>query len=382
MPHRSMAARSTACSTPTQPRRTSAIRPGALAISGPKVTIGLVADYDYFLTRGADLARAQAEALSTMNAALAVLAEQLGISFEISSLDVYTSRDQDPFPESIGDLAEILEAMPSIIPGTSAIHHLITGKEDAFKSVVGIAYGASLCGPFSYSVTQEIHPSMDFLVAAHELAHNLGAAHDESSESLMFPSVLPTTFVSELSRSEIRAHLSSVSCLPAVDFEPPPVPTVSPFPALVTFDTRAELRGSGKLDVRIELGGDIDPNGLASIELGLTQDMETVIASTAAFPTDFTTRLLEVAVATPKICKKRQKRKRGCVTRKKAKRRIPPVSDRVIYARVKLLQYRATTTHLGSVLAIPIFSAGESGDSYTRRLASLLDRAIAGVRSQ
>ena len=120
---------------------------------------------------------------------------------------------------------------PDLVQRSYGLTHLYTGR-DLQGTTAGIAYLDVLCHPSAGAGLSEISnsPTIDALVAAHEIGHNFGADHDGDptgscpSEPLVYimaPSVSPAnnTF-SACSVGVMQASAAIASCvtpLPSTD---------------------------------------------------------------------------------------------------------------------------------------------------------------------
>jgi hypothetical protein len=159
-----------------------------------------------------------------------IFAAELGIQVQVPTAVVHDA-ESDPLPATntatnlLRQLASLRAATPQL--KARGLTHLFTGR-DLDGTTVGIGYIDSLCdAEFGVALT-EIRGRgawLESLVAAHEIGHNFGAAHDgeppcgyvPQNEFLMSPTVHPTkaTF-SNCSRTRILQKARGASCVTAL----------------------------------------------------------------------------------------------------------------------------------------------------------------------
>lgn len=206
--------------------------PGVMYSSQLKVIdLATQADYEYFQYYGVNT---NAQIASIVNAADVIYRRDLNLTYQITTQNVQSSPSQ---PYSSTDAGTLLEQFRSHTDsnrqlGKADLYHLFTGK-DMDGGTVGVAYVGTACfDPYAYGLTQRLHPTLDYIIFAHEIGHNLDAVHDSSlPQTVMYPSVGSThsTF-SAASTSAINSYVASGwgSCLTAAT--PTPTPTASPSP--------------------------------------------------------------------------------------------------------------------------------------------------------
>ncbi|MFN0056846.1 MAG: zinc-dependent metalloprotease family protein [Planctomycetota bacterium] len=184
--------------------------------------VAVDADHEYFLRYGSGTV---AEIEATMNAADAVLREQLGVTIEIAHINIWADAG-DPYEafaaaEIMAELRGYWLANFAHVERDSV--HLFSGREFT-GSASGLAYSAVACRlDFAFSLTEDFEGlSFMHVVVAHELGHILGASHDTSTPPplyIMHPQVSGATLseFSTSSRDQIAGYLGTVSCLALVD---------------------------------------------------------------------------------------------------------------------------------------------------------------------
>lgn len=199
------------------------------------------ADYAFVQQMGGATA-ANNYIMSVINMVDALYEKELGISIEVTAQHAWTT--PDPYnPNNQGDLSPILMSMmgywnqnrpQSTHPRDVA--HLFSGRWQG----AGLAFVGVICQAPQYAYGLSVqcnNASVQALVAAHELGHNLGADHADGGEcsmSLMNPMLRPgVSSFCQPSRNVITGYvaqfgacLGTESQLPEPQPEPLPVPPV------------------------------------------------------------------------------------------------------------------------------------------------------------
>ena len=197
------------------------------------IDIATEADYQFFQRFGSS---SNAQVASIINAAQVIYENQLGLRFNIVRQRVRTTSSQ---PYTSTDSEALLNQLTSAVSSGGGLQgedvvHLFSGK-NLDDNVLGIAWLGVLCTTPSLStgLTQHVSSSLDYIIFAHEVGHNLGAEHDTSlPRSLMYPSAsTDQTTVSARTKSDIQSYFNSggSSCF-AVDADTNPTPTPTPTP--------------------------------------------------------------------------------------------------------------------------------------------------------
>jgi hypothetical protein len=195
-----------------------ATRKQALAAGLMETEIHVVADSHYYNTFGSG---AVARMESVINDTAGVYENDLGVTFKISGVTVYTGAT-DPLTDSTSP-SSLLSSFTYDVNHTTGhdLAHLFTDR-DLDGSTIGIAWLGTVCGSHGTGVSQDMSNSTyRMLLAAHELGHNFDAIHDgtgscsgEPSDYIMWPSLQSdATGFSECSKGDIGAHVQSRSCL-------------------------------------------------------------------------------------------------------------------------------------------------------------------------
>jgi hypothetical protein len=184
-------------------------------------TLSTDADPEWYGLYGA---QSNAEILRIVNAAEAIFLRDFGIRFRIVKQHTYT--DRSPYSSKRADFllsqfanngknSENLANSPEEFLTNVDLKHLFTGK-DLDSSTVGIAYIGTAClvPQRAFGVSQALLYDATMGIFAHEISHNLGAAHDpDGLGTIMYPSISvpPATQFSTFSRDQMRSYLANNS---------------------------------------------------------------------------------------------------------------------------------------------------------------------------
>ncbi len=189
-----------------------------------------------FRARYATEREAREEILTRLNNVDGIFVSQLGVQIQVSSIDLDAAAatglsDSTNASQLLSQLANL--RMQELDGNARAITFLFTGRQ-LDDSRVGLAYTRSLCSPvFSVGLARSsINSGLDSLIAAHEIAHILGAPHDgekqcastPKSRFLMTPALISSESVfSDCSLANMRPMLQSASCVVALNDPMSPV---------------------------------------------------------------------------------------------------------------------------------------------------------------
>lgn len=165
------------------------------------IRIGVVVDslFDEFHGQ-----RGFARALTVMNTVDGIYQDQLGLAVMVDRIVVLDDPTTDPMRNKSGDIEDILIAFREVRQSLTSLRtdltlvHLLTGLSDP-NNVIGLGWINTACRLDGYDVSLSTPFAFDALLAAHEMAHNLGALHDNdpSCESdkttIMWPLLSGTT---------------------------------------------------------------------------------------------------------------------------------------------------------------------------------------------
>lgn len=177
--------------------------------------IGIVVDSRF---NEAHQNRGLARALSIINSVDAIYQSQLGIAIIVEGIRVYDDPATDPMRDNSGSVDEILGNFRPIrtaderLPNDLTLVHLFSGHRDPNR-VIGLGWISTACRLDGYDLSMSTPFPFDALLAAHEIAHNLGALHDDNPQCTVGVSEQPNTLMwPELSGSS-TATFSSCSIL-------------------------------------------------------------------------------------------------------------------------------------------------------------------------
>ncbi|MEM7256849.1 MAG: M12 family metallo-peptidase [Pseudomonadota bacterium] len=122
------------------------------------------------------------KALSIINAVDGIYREEFGLAIRVKRVIAITERTNDPFNYGSIPIEQMLRNFRSYRLGSSALSdvslvHLFTGNRNSDEPV-GLAWINTACRSDGYDVGISTPYRHEVLLAAHEIAHNLGAQHD------------------------------------------------------------------------------------------------------------------------------------------------------------------------------------------------------------
>ncbi len=163
---------------------TAAQGPGAVK----EITVYAIGDYEFTQDMGGDVGAALA-ITTRLNNVDGIFSQQVGVQISIAApIETHTDSN-DPFNES--DPALLLDELSEYRNGSLTqemygLTHLYTGR-DLLSTTVGIAWRGALCQDyFGAGLSQGSSitgPTIDSLIAAHEIGHNFNAEHDGQTMS-------------------------------------------------------------------------------------------------------------------------------------------------------------------------------------------------------
>jgi hypothetical protein len=174
----------------------------------------------------------------------------------------------------LATLASVKSSNANLAP--LGLAHMLT-RNDLDGTTRGVALLTSACGPSAgVSLTEARGSSIDALIMTHEIAHNLGAPHDNEAGSacastpggfIMSPTLNGSSTFSACSINRMSVFLNTVSCLAPVagseiQLDPPVLPAQIYYKDLIELDlnvhnvglgsvvdSQLEITGSGALDI-------------------------------------------------------------------------------------------------------------------------------------
>lgn len=145
------------------------------------IHVGIVVDTRYNEARGG---RGLNLAIDTINSVDGLYREQLGIALSLDTTIVMTDPETDPLRIDDSTTEEILLEFRNYRRSTDLLGtglnlvHYFTGNR-ASGTDVGLAFIGTVCRSDGYDVSASFPFQFPTILAAHEIAHNLGALHDE-----------------------------------------------------------------------------------------------------------------------------------------------------------------------------------------------------------
>lgn len=131
--------------------------------------------------------RGLARALSIVNTVDGIYQDQLGVAVLLEHVHVMDDADTDPLRSSNGSIEDLLGTFTQLRQSSSwlshdlTLVHLLSGLEDP-EAVIGLGWITTACRTDGYDVSVSTPFAYDGLLAAHEMAHNLGAFHDDDPQ--------------------------------------------------------------------------------------------------------------------------------------------------------------------------------------------------------
>ncbi len=173
-----------------------------------------------------------AQAISVINGIDGLYQEQFGLGVQLESA-ISLDADNDPFLHLNGNIETVLREFRLYTLDNIALTkdvgllHLFSGTYDDNKTI-GLSWIDTVCRTDGYNVSLSVpFPNAQMILAAHEMAHNLGAQHDDNHscdleyDKIMWPSISKNTGheFSDCSKNTINQSLSASCNLDNIDLE-------------------------------------------------------------------------------------------------------------------------------------------------------------------
>lgn len=150
--------------------------------------IATMADFDFYQAHGANT---NAYIRAVLNAVDGIYASSLGIRLKVTSQRVETAPQGARGVISAISLLEEFRTSSFAASSTADIRHLFTGRTIEGLTI-GIAYVGAVCtagGRYGVGLSNVVSAGLQPYLAAHEIAHNLSATHDNEPQSIMNPAI-------------------------------------------------------------------------------------------------------------------------------------------------------------------------------------------------
>ena len=171
------------------------------------------------------------KALSIINSVDGIYREEFGIALRVVSALNVTERSNDPFYFGNVQIETMLRGLREYRMQTThfndaSLVHLFTGNQNS-DAPVGLAWIDTACRTDGYDVGLSTPYRHEILLAAHEIAHNLGAMHDTDTacnietDKVMWPYISDHTSqnFSNCTRSSVRQSLQNSCHIETVDLQ-------------------------------------------------------------------------------------------------------------------------------------------------------------------
>lgn len=150
--------------------------------------IATEADYDFYLIHGS---KTNLFIRSVLNATDVLYTSSLGIKLKLVDQRVQTSGTEESGSPTALSVLEKFRTSGMLSSSRADVRHLFTGKPlEGFT--IGIAYVSATCqaeGRYSAGLSRTVSAALHPYLAAHEIGHNLSAAHDNVPRSVMNPAI-------------------------------------------------------------------------------------------------------------------------------------------------------------------------------------------------
>ncbi len=208
----------------------------AAAVPTSEINMGVVADFEAFQFFGGTT-QATTAMITRMNTVDGIYSDQVGVQINITENIVF-DQSNDPFSGTdepgtlLDELAFYKRDVTSGLTDEGLVH-LFTGR-DLMDNTVGVAFMGAICptpcqlqagqlGDCAAGLTESRSgPTLDALIAAHEIGHNFNAPHDaepgsacaaEQTGFLMEAALNGSSTFSPCSLSEMAPIIAAASCI-------------------------------------------------------------------------------------------------------------------------------------------------------------------------
>ena len=202
-------------------RRTNRPAPSPLRAEGIRtfsptrvLEVATEADFQFYQAHGSET---NSYIRAVLNAVDVIYTSNIGIRLKVVSQRVVTTNPGASGAISALALLENFRASPFASSSRADVRHLFTGREIEGLTI-GIAYVAAVCtanGKYGVGLSNNVGPGLQPYLAAHEIAHNLSAVHDQEPQSIMNPAITEANnrFTSQTLASIYSFVSSTGSCL-------------------------------------------------------------------------------------------------------------------------------------------------------------------------
>ena len=162
---------------------------GIRTFSPPRVLeVATQADYQFYRIHEGET---NSYIRAVLNAVDVIYTSNIGIRLKVVSQRIVTENPGASGSIAALSLLENFRTSPFASSSRADVRHLFSGREIQ-GSTIGIAYVAAACtaqGRYGVGLSNSVSPGLQPYLAAHEIAHNLSATHDQEAQSIMNPAI-------------------------------------------------------------------------------------------------------------------------------------------------------------------------------------------------